>query len=133
MERCFRNGQMLGDHIHRATCDVAFTGGDNCVLWHWIGWHLADIFVCKLDSMSTCQAIQAKLQEWGVIEKNFCYDLNGLGQTFKGFFKQAVPFNNVEAVQPKFKNVYDNVKSQCAYMFAQKVQQAEISFETTVL
>lgn len=133
MERCFRNDQMLGDHIHRATCDVAFTGGDNCVLWHWIGWHLADIFVCKLDSMSTCQAIQAKLTEWGVTEKNFCYDLNGLGQTFKGYFKHAVPFNNIEAVQAKYKNVYDNVKSQCAYMFAMKLQQAEISFEPTLL
>lgn len=133
MEKCFRNDQMLGDHIHRATCDVAFTGGDNCVLWHWIGWHLADIFVCKLDSMSTCQAVESKLTEWGVTEKNFCYDLNGLGQTFKGYFKHAVPFNNVEAVQAKYKNIYDNVKSQCAYMFAKKLQQAEISFEPTLL
>lgn len=133
MVRCFRNDQMLGDHIHRATCDVAFTGGDNCVLWHWIGWHLADIFVCKLDSMQTCQAIQSKLVEWGVLEKNFIYDLNGLGQTFKGFFKHAIPFNNVEAVQPKFRNIYDNVKSQCAYMFAQKIQQAEISFDSSLL
>lgn len=133
MVKCFQNDQMLGDHIHRATCDVAFTGGDNCVLWHWIGWHLADIFVCKLDSMQTCQAVQSKLTEWGVLEKNFIYDLNGLGQTFKGFFKHAVPFNNIEAVQPKYKNIYDNVKSQCAYMFAQKAQQAEISFEPTLL
>ncbi len=64
-----------------------------------------------------------------MLEKNFIYDLNGLGQTFKGFFKHAVPFNNIEAVQPKYKNIYDNVKSQCAYMFAQKAQQAEISFD----
>lgn len=133
MARCFRNDQMLGDHIHRATCDVAFTGGDNCVLYHWIGWHVADIFVCKLDSMQTCQAIQSKLVEWGIAESNFCYDLNGLGQTFKGFFRHAVPFNNVEAVQPKYKNIYDNVKSQCAYMLAQKLQQAEISFEPALL
>jgi len=133
MAKCFRNDQMLGDHIHRATCDVAFTGGDNCVMWHWIGWHLADVFVCKLDSMQTCQAIQSKLIEWGVTEKNFIYDLNGLGQTFKGYFTQAVPFNNIEAVQQKYKNIYDNIKSQCAYMFAQKVQQAEISFDPSLL
>lgn len=133
LAKCFLNDQMLGDHVHRATCDVAFTGGDNCVLWHWIGWHLADIFVCQLDSMQTCQAVQAKLAEWGVSENHFLYDLNGLGQTFKGFFKNAIPFNNIEAVQPKYRNVYDNVKSQCAYMFAQKIQQAEISFEPTLL
>ena len=133
LQRCFENPQMLGDKIHRATCDVAFTGGDNCVLWHWIGWHVADVFVCKLDSISTCHAIQAKLDEWGVLEKNFVYDLNGLGQTFKGFFKHARPFNNVEAVEQKFKNIYDNKKSQCMYLFAKKVVDGEISFSPELL
>lgn len=133
LQRCFENPEMRGDGVHRATCDVAFTGGDNCVLWHWIGWHVADVFVCKLDSISTCQAVKAKLDEWGVIEKNFIYDLNGLGQTFKGFFKQARPFNNVEAVEQKYKNVYDNKKSQCMYLFAKKVIEGMISFSPDIL
>lgn len=133
MERCFHNDEMTGDGIRRASCDVAFEGGDSCVLFLWIGWHVADIFVCKLDSIATCRAIDAKLQEWGVLQQNFTYDLNGLGQTFKGYFKHAVPFNNVEAVKPKFKNVYDNIKSQCAYLFAEKVQNGDISFNSSVL
>ena len=133
LQRCFENPQMLGDKIHRATCDVAFTGGDNCVLWHWIGWHVDDVFVCKLDSISTCHAVKAKLDEWGVLEKNFTYDLNGLGQTFKGFFKHARPFNNVEAVEQKFKNIYDNKKSQCMYLFAKKIVDGEVSFSTELL
>ena len=133
LQRCFENPQMIGDGIHRASCDVAFTGGDNCVLWHWIGWHVADVFVCKLDSVSTCNAIKAKLDEWGVLEKNFVYDLNGLGQTFKGFFKQARPFNNVEAVEQKYKNIYDSKKSQCMYLFAKKIIDGEISFSPELL
>ena len=133
LQRCFDNDQMIGDGIRRATCDVAFTGGDNCVLWHWVGWHVQDVFVCKLDSVSTCNAIKAKLDEWGVLEKNFVYDLNGLGQTFKGFFKQARPFNNVEAVDAKFKNIYDNKKSQCMYLFAKKVIDGEVSFSPDLL
>ena len=133
LQRCFQNPQMLGDGVHRATCDVAFTGGDNCVLWHWIGWHVANVFVCKLDSVDTCHAIKAKLDEWGVIEKNFTYDLNGLGQTFKGYFKSARPFNNVEAVEQRYKNIYDNKKSQCMYLFAKKVIAGEISFSDDIL
>ena len=53
-----------------------------------------------------------------MLEENFCYDLNGVGQTFKGFFKRAVPFNNRESVDVKLKNVYDTIKSQSAYLFA---------------
>lgn len=133
MERCFRNDEITGDKVRRASCDVAFEGGDSCVLFLWIGWHVADVAVFKLNSMDTCNAVDAKLTEWGVLQQNFVYDLNGLGQTFKGYFKHAVPFNNLEAVQPKYKNVYDNVKSQCAYMFAMKVQNAEISFNSSML
>lgn len=133
MERCFRNDEMLGDKVRRASCDVAFTGGDNCVLWLWIGNHIADVFVCKLDSVSTCNAIDAKLMEWGVTQDHFVYDLNGLGQTLKGYFPHAVPFNNVEAVRPKFKNVYNNIKSQCFYMLAMDLQQGNISFDPTIL
>lgn len=133
LQRCYQNPQMRGDGIHRATCDVAFTGGDNLVLWHWIGWHVEDIFVCKLDSQDAVNAVKAKLDEWGVLEKNFIYDLNGVGQTFKGFFRQARPFNNVEAVDAKFKNVYDNKKSQCMYLFAKKVINGEISFNEDIL
>lgn len=133
MERCYRNDQMIGDGIHRATCDIAFTGGDNCVLFHWIGWHVADVFVCQLDAVKTCSAIAAKLTEWGVTEPNLIYDLNGLGQTFKGAFPKATPFNNVEAVEEKYRNIYDNIKSQCAYLFAQKIHNAEISFNEAML
>lgn len=133
LERCFHNDEMTGDGIRRASCDVAFEGGDNCVLFLWIGWHVADVAVFNLNSMQTCDAVDAKLHEWGVLQQNFVYDLNGLGQTFKGYFPHAVPFNNIEAVRPKFKNVYDNVKSQCAYMFAQRVQNGGMSFNSAML
>lgn len=133
LQACFDNAQMLGDGIRRVSCDVAFTGGDQCVMWLWIGWHVQNIYVCKLDSKETVGVVRAKLVEWGVTEEHFTYDLNGLGQTFKGFFKRALPFNNLEAVKPKFKNVYDNVKSQCAYEFAQRILEREISFNPSIL
>lgn len=133
MERIFTNPQMRGDNIRRASCDVAGTGGDNCVTWLWIGWHVADVYVCRRDPYSTVSLLQSKLREWGVLEQNFTYDLNGMGQVLKGAFPKAVPFNNMEAVNHRDKGLYDNIKSQCAYRFAEKTQQGEWSIEPTLL
>ena len=133
MDKVFANAQMLGDKVRRATCDVAGTGGDNCVTWLWIGWHVADVFVCRRDPYTTAKILKGKLQEWGVLEENFTYDVNGMGQVLTGAFPRAIPFNNMEAVNTKDKNLYDNKKSQCAYKFAERTQQAEWSIEPTLL
>lgn len=133
LNKIFTNAQMLGDKIRRATCDVAGTGGDNCVTWLWVGWHVADVFVCRRDPYSTVNLLKAKLHEWGVLEQNFCYDLNGMGQVLKGGFPKALPFNNQEAVAERDKGLYDNKKSQCAYKFAERTQQAGWSIENSLL
>lgn len=133
LEKVFGNRQMLGDKVRRATCDVAGTGGDNCVTWLWIGWHVADVFVTRRDPYTTASVLRGKLQEWGVLEENLIYDLNGMGQVMKGAFPRAIPFNNEEAVAPRDKHMYDCIKSQCAYRFAVRTQQAEWSIEPTLL
>ena len=132
MERFFAMPELIGGKRY-ASCDVAFEGGDSLVLWLWVGWHIQDIFVCRLDSKGSLLAVSAKLEEWGVLEENFTYDLNGLGQTFRGFFKRAVPFNNRAAVEEKYRYIYDNVKSQCAYLFAHKLIDGEISINHRIL
>ena len=133
MEKFYANPQQIGDGKRYVTCDVAFDGGDSLVMWLWRGWHIEDIFVCRLDSKGSVEAVQSKLHEWGVLEENFCYDLNGVGQTFKGYFKRAVPFNNRESVDDKLKNVYDTIKSQSAYLFAKKILNAEVSINPRLL
>jgi hypothetical protein len=133
MDRIFGNAKMTGDGIRRATCDVAGDGGDNCVTWLWIGWHVADIFVCRRDLYTTPTLLKAKLEEWGVLEQNLAYDLNGVGQVLKGAFPNAVKFNNEEAVDPKYKFLYNNKKSQCAYKFAERTQQEGWSIEYSLL
>lgn len=133
LQRCFENPAMLGDQIRRVSCDVALTGGDACVLWLWVGWHVQDVFVCRLDSETTVRAIRTKLEEWRVLEENMVYDLQGIGQYIRGFFKKAKPFNNQEAVDDKYKGLYDTKKSQCMKLFADKVVRGEISFEPSIL
>lgn len=133
LDKCFHNYAMVGDNIRRASCDVAGDGGDNCVTWLKIGNHVQDVFVCRRDPYSTIPLIKAKLKEWGVLEQNFVYDLQGMGQVFKGAFPDAVPFNNQEAPDYENRKLYDNIKSQCAYAFAQHTQQAEWSIEPSLL
>ena len=133
LQNCFENPAMLGDRVRRVSCDVALTGGDACVLWLWIGWHVQDVFVCRLDSETTVRAIRTKLEEWKVLEENMVYDLQGIGQFIKGFFKKAKPFNNQEAVDEKYKGLYDTKKSQCMRLFADKIIRGEISFEPSIL
>ena len=133
LQRCFQNAEMLGDHVRRCTCDVAFDGGDNMVMWLWIGNHVADVYTCNKDSQDTVNLVRAKLDEWHVLEENFCYDLNGVGQTLKGYFRRAKPFNNRQAVDERFKGMYDNIKSQTFYAFARMIQEARVSFEPELL
>ena len=133
MEALFNNEQQIGNGMRTASCDLAFEGGDSCVLWFWIGNHIEDIFVCKLDAKKTQMAIENKLREWGVLEENFTYDLNGLGQYFKGYFPVAKPFNNLAACKDKDKPMYANIKSQCAYLLWRAILAKEISINPRLL
>jgi len=133
MEAFFNNPQQIGDGVRRASLDAAFDGGDNLVMWLWEGWHLKDLFVCRKDSKDTVNVVKAKLKEWRVLEENFTYDLNGIGQIFKGFFASAIPFNNRESVAEEDKGLYDTIKSQSAYLLAKKIINREISIEPTLL
>lgn len=132
MERFFEHPKIEGGHRY-ASCDIAFEGGDSLVMWLWEGFHIKDLYVCRFDSKTTIKNVKAKLQEWRVLEENFVYDLNGLGQAFKGFFPHAKPFNNMAGVDPKFNGMYRDLKSQCAYLFAHKLMDGELSIEPRLL
>ena len=133
MDRFYANAYQYDDNIRRATCDVAFDGGDMLVLCLFIGNHFRDVATSHFDSRQSILFVKAKLQEWGVVEENFAYDLNGIGQAFKGFFKKAIPFNNRESVDEKYKGVHDTIKSQCAAMFADSLIHGEYSIDEHLL
>lgn len=133
LEHFFDNPSQFGDKVRRMSVDAAFDGGDNLVAILWIGYHIQDIYVCRKDSKGAITAVKAKMEEWGVLEHNMTYDLNGIGQSFKGFFPKATPFNNREAVDDKFKGVYANLKSQAAYYFYDKLTNGELSINPSLL
>lgn len=144
LETMFGNPEMVTDNIHYASCDLAFAGGDNLVLWHWIGYHIVDLFVCRNDARTAIIMVKQKLAEWNVDEKHFTYDLNGIGQTFKGFFPDAVPFNNMAAPlaysvngtkydEASVKSMYANLKSQCAFLFVGLIKKEMVSISEDLL
>lgn len=140
LEAIYDNAEQIGDGIDRASADIAFTGGDNFVMWHWRGWHCVDLIVCRLDSRTLVSVVSAKLREWGVQECNFTYDMQGIGQYFKGFFPDAIPFNNQAAPiagnrkeEDGIKKLYKDLKSQCAFLFYLAVKDRKISFDSDLL
>lgn len=140
LDATFENAEQTGDGVDRASADIAFTGGDNFVMWHWKGWHCLDLRVMRLDSKTLVSVVQATLREWGVEESNFTYDMQGIGQYFKGFFPDAVPFNNQAAPiaterkeQDGIKYLYKDLKSQCAWLFYRYIKERKISIADELL
>lgn len=140
LEAIFENAEQLGDNVHKASADIAFTGGDNFVMWHWVGFHCIDLRVMRLDSKTLVSVVQATLREWGVEECNFTYDMQGIGQYFKGFFPDAVPFNNQAAPiatdrkeADGIKYLYKDLKSQCAFLFYRYIKERKISIADELL
>ena len=100
-------------------------------------WNLV---VLRLDPKTLVSVVEAKLREWGVEECNFTYDMQGIGQYFKGFFKDAVPFNNQAAPiaqshqeEEGIKYLYKDLKSQCAFLFYKMIKEKQISIDSALL
>lgn len=140
LDEIYDNAEQIGDGKRRASADIAFTGGDNFVMWLWEGNHCKDLIVSRIDSKTLVSVVQTRLREWGVEECNFTYDMQGIGQYFKGFFKEAVPFNNQAAPIPAnhqeeegIKYLYKDLKSQCAWLFYKMVKEKKISIDSQLL
>lgn len=119
------------------SCDVARFGKDKTVIMLWKGWHIEKII--ELASSSTVQVCEEirKLQQlhsfplsrcvvdedgvwWGVVDSLWC----------RGFINnsKAISPANSNKVSYKKRN-YKNLKTQCYFLLAEKVNQWQISIE----
>ena len=140
MENFFRLEPQWGDRKPRAAMDVALQGGDNCWMWLVVGNHIADVDVCRVDSEQLVSHTRNKLRQWGVREEDFTYDSNGVGGLMRGFFKRAVPFNNMEAPygatdkeRKVAKQDYDTLKAQCVFDLADAIRCGRMSISKDLL
>jgi len=133
MELMFNAAEQTLNGVRYVSADIAFEGGDFCVMWLWEGLHIKDLFVMRENSANTESMFAAKLIEWGVREENVVYDYWGVGQALSGHFKRAVKFTGTERPKEPFDKSYKNVKSQCAEMLAHFIQDGKISIEPRLL
>ena len=133
MDRFYRASAQIEKGIRYVSADIAFEGGDFCVMWLWIDLHIKDVFVMRENSANTETMFMAKLNEWGVREENVIYDYWGVGKAISGHVKRAVKFTGTQKPEKQFENSYKNIKSQCAEMLAHYIQDGKISIEPRLL
>lgn len=133
MERFFNAPAQIEKGIKYVSADIAFEGGDFCVMWLWQDLHIKDVFVMRENSANTETMFVAKLQEWGVREENVIYDYWGVGQALSGHVKRAVKFTGTQKPEKQYEQSYKNIKSQCAEMLAHYIQDEKVSIEPRLL
>jgi len=111
------------------TADIAHYGSDSFVVCVWDGWILIDFLeLKKSDPKDVEGAIRSYMTKHRVPMSNVCFDADGLGGYLKGYLRGSYAFNNGGRplrVAGK-KEEYANLKSQCYFHYAKKVNDAEV-------
>lgn len=104
--------------IRRASADIALEG-DFMILYAFEGDCVIDVDArAGVASDAAVPWVRHFLTRNSIPESNFTYDSNGLGLWLKGYFKDAVPFNNKARSSDPL--IYGNKKTECAYICARK-------------
>jgi hypothetical protein len=107
------------------TADVAFHGSDKFVMMVWDGLTITDIKVIeRCDGKQVELAIKEMAEKYGVRRSNIVYDADGTGMFLRGYLAGASPFNNGAKAVGTVN--YKNLKSQCGYKLAEKINKGEI-------
>ena len=131
----FTNSHIRGDGKKYMSVDVARFGSDKTKIRVWDGFKVVAKRVYEKKSTSEIAIEIKKLQgEYQVPPSNTVIDEDGIGggvidnfprNTVKGFIANSSPIN------PKPNENYENLKSQCAYLLAEKVNNNEIYEQET--
>lgn len=113
--------------------DIAMLGSDKFVIGIFSGFRLKHIIVIdKIESDAIVAMIKMLCAKWKIPTNRVVYDADGLGQYLKGYLRKAKPFHNggkVIKVKGAYPN-YKNLKSQCAYALAKRMNDDGYYFET---
>lgn len=131
----FENDYVEGEGKY-ITADIATHGSDLFIIGFWEGWRLKKcVALPKSDGQKIVESIKEIRKEYGVPYSHICFDADGVGSFLKGgFLPNAVSFNNGGTpVKEKGKKVeYKNLKSQCTFHFANKVNESEVFIECEI-
>jgi hypothetical protein len=123
------NDIFTNDHVAKGakalTCDVARYGSDKTVLMLWSGLRVEHIYVYQGQATNeTAAAILQTAQQEGVQRSRIVVDDDGIGGGVVDLIRGCVPFNG--GSRPHKDENYANLKAQCCYMLAQRVNAGEV-------
>lgn len=119
------------------TADIARYGHDKTVIITWEDWRVADILVLEKTGLDVVQQKISEIMETNSIPRSHVViDDDGVGggvvdnlRGVKGFINNSSPLENPES---RVKENYSNLKSQCYYMLANKVNDRGLRVDTKV-
>ena len=106
------------------TTDIAFEGSDLFLVAVWDGRRLIDLYwMEKSKGPDVIKLIREVAQKYSIPQSRIVYDDDGIGAFIDGFIKGARSFNGGTKAR-KGQN-YTNLKSQCYFKLAEKVNNDE--------
>lgn len=131
----FRNSHVQGEGERYITADIARMGRDKTVIVVWHGWRIIAIKVIPKNKVTeAADAIRDLQARYNVSTSNVVVDEDGVGGgvvdilNCKGFVNNSSPVEIIDG-DKKVKPNFDNLKSQCYYGLAEKVNKGEVYCE----
>lgn len=131
---CFSNDFVEGGERY-ITADIARQGKDKSVIGVWNGWRLENIYVWNKNTITQIsQEINNLALIHSIPKSNIIADEDGVGGGVvdivgcKGFVNNSTPLDDPSM---KIKENYNNLKSQCYFGMAKKVNLSEMFIVST--
>lgn len=127
INNCFTNDFVEAGQMY-ISADIARYGSDKMVVCVWSGFRVVEVFsLSKCSVTETVEAIRGLATKWKVPNSNIIADEDGVGGGVIDILKCKGFVNNSRAL--KEENViveYQNLKTQCYYKLAAKIQNNEV-------
>lgn len=130
------NSLWTNNHVERGhkyiTADIALHGSDKFVVGVWDGLrliHYREVDKCEANEVE--ELLKGLADKYGVMRSNIVYDADGLGSFLRGYLSGAKPFNNGGKPLTENSN-YKNLKSECGYTLAKKINDGLIMIDCEV-
>jgi hypothetical protein len=115
------------------TADIALHGSDRFVMGVWSGLRLKEITVLEKRTPKEIEDIlKGKATEHGIGRSAITYDADGLGAYLKSYLQGGTSYQGgtVSIPYAGAKLSYTNLRSQCHFLTADKINAREMYFET---
>lgn len=132
INNCFTNDFVEAGTMY-ISADIARYGSDKMVVCVWSGFRVVEVFsLAKSSITETAEAIRGLSTKWKVPNSNIIADEDGVGGGVIDILKCKGFVNNSRALKEDSVIVeYQNLKTQCYYKLAAKIQNNEVFINCT--